>query len=141
MGGGQQSAGPTTSNSSTIQIPQWLDSAAQGAVGTAQDLSQRPYTPYTGQINAGTNADTQQAYQQVRDMQGAANPAFDASSAIYTGLLGQAAPITARAVNDNTNTLYGNYQSQVMDPATSLLGKYASQGRRPRGRWHPTPSS
>jgi hypothetical protein len=115
----------TTSSSGTSTIiPDWLSNAAQGAVGTAQDLSQRPYTPYTGEQVAPTTADTNTAYQQVRDMQGQGAPAYAASQGAYTGLLGSAAPITADATNANTNTLYGQFAQGVAAPTAGLLGNY-----------------
>ena len=123
-GGGGGGGGGQSINFSQTNIPDWLNSASQGAVNTAQTLSQRPYDPYTGQIVAQPGADTAQAYQQVRDMQGAYQPAFQQSAAAYGGLLGSAAPITAGGVNVNANQLYGNYQQQVMNPAAGLLSGY-----------------
>ena len=118
----------TATTDTSTQIPDWLTNAAQGAVGTAQDLSQRPYTPYTGQIVAQPGADTQQAYQQVRDMQGQTAPAFGAAMGAYGNLLGQVNPITAGGVNDVANQLYGNYQQNVVNPAAGLLGGYLQGG-------------
>jgi hypothetical protein len=124
-GGSEPTQGVT--NTST-QLPDWLNAGSQQAVGMAQDLSQRPYTPYTGQIVAQPTADTQQAYQQVRDMQGQQQPAYDASMGAYSGMLGQVAPITADSLTQGTNQLFGNYQQQVMNPAAGLLGAYTGQG-------------
>jgi hypothetical protein len=118
---------PAVTNTST-QLPDWLNAGSQKAVGMATNLSDRPYTPYTGQIVAQPGADTTQAYQQVRDMQGVQNPAYDASKAALTGMLSQAQPITAGQLNQGTNTLFGNYQQGVMDPARGLLGGFAAQG-------------
>ena len=122
-GGGGGSSGSSWNYSST-NVPDWLNNASQSAVGTAQTLANRPYDPYTGQIVAQPGADTAQAYQQVRDMQGAYNPAFQQSAQAYGGLLGQAAPITASGINNLSNQLYGNYQQQVMNPAQGLLSGY-----------------
>jgi hypothetical protein len=124
-GGSEPTQG--TTNTST-QLPDWLNAGSQKAVGMASDIADRPYTPYSGQIVAQPGADTQQAYQQVRDMQGAQNPAYDASKAAYTGLLGQAAPITADQLNQGTNQLFGNYQANVMNPAQGMMGGFAAQG-------------
>jgi hypothetical protein len=126
--GGKQQSDTSSNSSSQTNLPPWLDTAAQQAVGMAQNLSQSPYTPYTGQIVAGTTADQNQAYQQVRDMQGSANPAFQASANAYSGLLGSAAPQTAAGLNQGTNTLFGNYQQSVMNPAQGLLGGYLQGG-------------
>jgi hypothetical protein len=127
-GGGKGGAQQQSTTDTSVHLPAWLDEASQQAVGMAQDLSQRPYTPYTGQIVAQPGADTTQAYQQVRDLQGQAQPAFDASQAAYQGMLGQVAPITAQGLNQGTNQLFGNYQQNVMNPAQGLLGGFASQG-------------
>ena len=124
----------TTNSASETKLPEWLTTAAQGAVDTATGLSQREYQPYTGQILATPSADTNQAYQQVRDMQGATTPAFDQARGVYQGLLGQAAPITAAGIAGDTNSLFGNYQQQVMNPAQGLLGSYAGQGPATAGQ-------
>jgi len=118
----------TTATNTSTQIPDWLTSAAQGAVGRAQDLSNRQYDPYTGQVVATPGADIQQSYQQVRDLQGQQQPAYDASKAAFTGMLGQVAPITAGGVNDTAGQLYGGYQQNVMNPAQGLLGGYLQGG-------------
>lgn len=123
-GGGGGGGGGQSINFSQTNIPAWLDTASQGAVGQAQTLANRPYTPYGGQIVAQPGADTAAAYQQIRDMQGTYQPAFQQSAAAYGGLLGSAAPITADQINQNANTLYGNYQSNVMNPAAGLLSGY-----------------
>ena len=113
----------TTTDTSSI-IPDWLTNASQQAVQTAQNLAQTPYTPYTGQIVANQTPDTTQAYQQVEQQQGSANPAFQASAQAYGGLLGQAAPQTAGQINDLSNQLYGNYAGNVVAPAAGLLSGY-----------------
>jgi hypothetical protein len=123
-GGGGGGGGGQSINYSKTDIPDWLNAASQGAVQTAQDLSQRPYDPYTGQIVATPGADTAQAYQQIRDMQGAYQPAFQQSAQAYGGLLGQVNPLTAGGINDLTSQLYGNYQTNVMNPAQGLLSGY-----------------
>ena len=61
-GGGGGSSGSSWNYSST-SVPDWLNNASQQAVGQAQQLSQRPFDPYTGQMVATPGADTAQAYQ------------------------------------------------------------------------------
>jgi len=68
-GKGGRSAPSTSFQTTSTNIPDWMNTAAQGAVGQAQNLAAQPYTPYGGQIVADPTADTNQAYQQVRDMQ------------------------------------------------------------------------
>jgi hypothetical protein len=119
----------TSATTDTSQhIPDWLAATGQSAVERANDLSQRPYTPYTGEMVAPRSADTLQSYQQVRDLQGQGAPAFGQSLDAYGRLVGSAAPITAGGVNDNANALYGNFNQNVMNPAQGLLGGYLNGG-------------
>jgi hypothetical protein len=122
--GGSTNTTTNTSGTSQVAIPDWLDQASQAAVAQGFNLSQQPYTPYTGQIVAGTPQATQQAYQQVRAMQGAADPTYQASQNVYGGLLGQATPQTADQINALSSQLYGNYNQNVMAPTQGLLGGY-----------------
>ncbi len=128
MGGGGKGGSTQSSGSqwgvSNTNIPDWLQAAGQGAVQQAQALSQQPYQAYTGQIVADPTAMQNQAYAAVQAMQGGANPALQASQQTYQGLLGQAAPITADQIQQFGNSLYGNYQNQVMNPAQGLLSGY-----------------
>ena len=101
---------------------------------TAQDLSQRPYTPYTGEQVAPTPADTQTAYGQVRAMQGQGAPAYTASENAYTGLLGSAAPMTADALRGNAANLYGGFAQGVFTPAAGMLAPYFGTGPATAGQ-------
>ena len=130
----------TTAATDTSQhIPDWLSNAGEEAVNRGVALSNRPYTPYTGELVAPQSNDTLKAYQRVSDIQGYGQPAFDASLGAYNNLVGQAKPITAGGVNDNTNALFGNFQQGVYNPAAAnlagaqaqsqgLLGSYLGQG-------------
>ncbi len=126
-GGGKGPSTNTTTNTSgtsSTSIPAWLDTASQGAVAQAQALSQQPYQPITGELVAPTTGAQNQAYQQVANLQGQADPAYQASQAAYTGLLGSATPETAVGNAANTNTMYGNYVGGVVAPSAGLLGGY-----------------
>lgn len=118
----------TATTDTSTKIPEWLSSAAQGAVGTAQDLSQRPYTPYGGPIVAPQNADMTAAYQDVRNLQGRSDPAYTGSLGAYQGLLGQAAPQTAEGINALSGQLYGGFQQNALNPAQQLLSPFLQQG-------------
>jgi hypothetical protein len=123
-GGGGGGGGGQSYNFSQTTLPGWLDDASQQAVMSARNLSDRPFDPYTGQVVATPGADTNAAYQQVRDLQGGANPAFSTASGVYGGLLDQAHPITADQINQLSGQLYGGYTSNVVDPTRDLLGNY-----------------
>ena len=124
-GGGGQSF---SSGTSTTTLPDWVTNASQGALSTAQDLSQRPYDPYGGQIVAGTTADQQQAYQQIRDMQGAYTQPYQQAEGAWGNVLGNLQSLTPEQQNQATNSLFSNYGQQVLNPAAGLLGGYMSQG-------------
>jgi hypothetical protein len=128
--GGKSTGGGTTQQASNTgtSIPDWLSSAAQGAVGTAQGLAQRPYDQYGGQIVAGTPDATTQAYQQIANMQGGTTAANQAAANQWAGVLPNLQSETPGQTNDLTNQLYGNYQQQVMNPAQGLLGGYLQGG-------------
>jgi hypothetical protein len=119
----------TQSTDTSTQIPQWLESAGERAVSRGEELSNRAYDPYQGgPYVAPQTQDTYQSYQQVRDLQGRGDPAFQQSLGAYGGLVGQAQPLTTSGVNANTNQLYGNFNQNVMQPAQGLLGSYLNGG-------------
>lgn len=104
MGGSSGSGQQTSTNK--VELPPWLDQAAQDYVSTTSSVANRPYDAYTGQQIAGFSADQSNAFQGVRDLQGATGSAL-------TGLAGQAAG-------------YANYQPQQVQagslPQTDLSG-------------------
>lgn len=116
------SSGTTTSSSST-QIPDWLSAQSAEAVAMAQDIATQPQSNalYTGQMVADVPTATQQAYQDVWNMQGMTDPAYNTANSIYSGLLSGAQLETPDAQNAITNSLYGNYASNVISPAESYL--------------------
>lgn len=122
--GGGTTTNNTTSGSSSAMIPDWLSNASQGAVQMAQNIASTPYTPYTGQMVAAQSPYTTQAFNTIEGMQGAANPAYNASQAAYGNLLGQVTPQTTDQINAMSNQLYGNYASNVVAPTAGLLGNY-----------------
>src|SRR5262245_56428805 len=79
-GGGKGGGSQTTSSVNRVELPAWVDQAAQDTWARAQEVADRPYEEYGGQLVAGQTADTRQAFQQIRDMQGATAPAFGAAS-------------------------------------------------------------
>lgn len=125
-GGGGQSTN-TVSNTNAY-IPPWLEGYTQQAVQRASDLSQQPYTPYTGQTVAGLDPAQQQAYNQVANMQGFGyGPAATGINA-QANLAGQTTPITAAGINANTDALQQGFVNQVYGPSQGLLGNYSNLG-------------
>jgi hypothetical protein len=134
-GGSTETSGTGYSQgTSSTQLPSWVDQASQQALASGQALAAQPYQPYTGQLVAGTPADTQQAYGQVRNLQGQVDPAYNAASGQWGGVLGNLQSQTPDQINALTNQLYGNYQQGVVNPAAGLLGGYMSQGPATAGQ-------
>jgi hypothetical protein len=125
-GGGGQSTN-TVQNSNAF-IPDWLSSYSQQAVGRANDLSNQAYEGYTGQTVAGFDPAQMQAYQQVGNLQGFGTAPFTGAINDMSRLAGQTAPLTAQGIQGNTDQLNQAFQSNVYNPATGLLGNFASQG-------------
>jgi hypothetical protein len=126
--GPSQTATTTQSGSSTTALPDWLSNAAREATDRAVALSNQTPAAYTGQLVADQSPDTSAAYQNVRNLQNAANPAYSTAANAWNGVIGQLAPQTAAGVNDLSSQLYGNFQGNVLNPATGLLGGYMSGG-------------
>lgn len=121
-GGGSSNESSTTSKA---ELPPWLDQAAQNYVSAGQTVANRPYEAYSGQQIAGFTPDQANAFQGVRDMQGATGSAL-------AGLGGQAASY-ANYQPQQVSTGYQpqqiqntNYQAQQVNggslPGTDLSG-------------------
>jgi hypothetical protein len=121
MGKGGGSSQQQTSNST--QIPAWLESAAQGAVSTAQDLSQRPFTANPNPQVAPLTDQQNQAFQEIQNLQGGTQPAYAASEGALSGggLLGMTAPITGASVGDTASQLMNPYTSAVVNPTVTAM--------------------
>lgn len=116
-----------TSQSGSVQLPDWLNNASQQAVSAASQLQASNYAPqYSGQMVADPSALTNQYYGAVQGLQGMGMPAYNATSNAYQGMLGQVAPQTAAGINALSSQLYGNYLGGVVDPSAGLLGQYMS---------------
>jgi hypothetical protein len=119
--GGSQ---PTNqSSTSKVELPPWLDAAAQDAVSRAQDLSQRDYTANPNPQVAGQTGDQTAAYTAIRALQGQTQPWYSAAQSAlgYGGLLGMAKPVTAGEVGDNATALMNPYTSAVVNPAVAQM--------------------
>jgi hypothetical protein len=112
--GGSQTTTSSQNTSSSTQLPDWLTNAAQEAVARGVALSnQNPVPFYQGEAVANQSPDTLAAYQAVRGLQGSADPAFGAARDAWSGLIGQANPITADEINQLSQSLYGNYNANA----------------------------
>jgi len=105
------------------QLPPFIEQTGEAALAKAQTISDRPYeaNPYASVVPQ--SADATQAYDTIRNMQGGAQPAFDAAQGAITGggLLGSAAPITTGQLNTDTAALMNPYLTAVVDPTVTQM--------------------
>lgn len=128
MGGGGGGQNTSTVQNSNAYIPPWLEDASQRAVNRAESLSQQAYDPYTGQTVAGLDPAQQQAYNQIRAMQGLGAQGFQTAANAGQMLAGQTTPLSAGGINANTDAINQQFMQQVYGPSAGLLSPYASQG-------------
>lgn len=117
FGGGQKEQTSTTQ----VQLPSWLDNAAQDVVSRAQLLSKQPYVANPNEQVAPLNADQQATFQAIRDYQGSQTGTYDAAKAAATGLLGSAVPLTAGQIGGMATELMNPYNAAVTDVATRKI--------------------
>jgi hypothetical protein len=122
-GGGEQRTVQTT------QLPPFIEQAGEQALARATDVSNRPYeaNPYATVVPQ--SADTTAAYDTVRNLQGATDPAYQAAQGAITGggLLGSVAPITTGQVNTDTAALMNPYLTAVVDPTVTQMRQGLAQ--------------
>lgn len=127
------SGGGTTTQTSQVTLPDWLNKASQNVISTSQDVADRAYqaNPYT-QVAAVT-PQQQQAWGQVSDLQGSTDPAFDASESTAAGLLNQAHPITTDQINSMTASLMNPYTLATVDPTVTQMRQSLGQSMAAEG--------
>jgi hypothetical protein len=124
-GGGGSSGSQTTTQQ--VILPDWLQSAAQGSLSSAQALAGQGYQANPYSAVAPQTADQTQAYQTIQNMQGQTAPAFQAAEGTAQGLLGQAAPITAGQVGAGATALMNPYTAAVVNPSVQLMRQQLAQ--------------
>lgn len=135
MGKGGGSSTASGYSTQSTQLPDWITGPAQQAVQQATALSQRPTQVNPYETVATPTADTQQAYQQIRNMQGAGDPNYAAATQGYLNLAPLAQGVTPGQLAANTQSLvnpqqlYQNTQAlinpqQITANTQSLLDPY-----------------
>lgn len=84
MGGGQEK---TSTQISKIELPEWVNNAAQENYRLAQAIGSKPYQPYTGDKVAGLSDTTNSAIEYLKSNVGRGTGAYDAASGALNGLL------------------------------------------------------
>lgn len=121
------SGGGSQTSTTQVQLPAWLDQAAQSELANAQTIAARPYQQNPNQQVVPVTADQTQAYNEVQQAQGATAPAYQASEGALTGLLGSAQPETAAGLSSDTAALMNPYTSAVVNPSVQLMQQQLGQ--------------
>jgi len=127
-GGGQQTTTTKT------ELPQFVLDQVQNNIGRANELGAAPYVtnPYSGV--APTSPTQTQAYGQIGDLQGRAQTTgYAPAEQQLTGLLGQAAPVTADQISGNVSSLMRPYSDIVIDPSLTLMQQQLARTKQQIG--------
>lgn len=118
MGGGSK----TVTQSSTTAPPSWMQDMQRQYLARAQELSDRPYEAYTGQLVQGLTADQTQARQMLRDRiaSGGSQQFRDGRTALDGIIAGGS--YTAPGVNDYLG------RTTSFNPANPMMGRRATVG-------------
>lgn len=112
-------------DTTTVQnFPDWAVPAAQGYLNRAVDVSNLPYTPYTGQTVAGMNPYQSNAYQAIAARAGQGSPVMNAASGELQRTL------SGGYLNNNPylDQLVGQAQNDVMTRMDALSARSGSFG-------------
>lgn len=116
LGGKPKSSSSTT----TVQVPSWLDTQNQRLVNRAVTASNTPYVAYTGQRVADLSADTLRGQQLARDLVGRYTPLMNRSSEL-ANLFGQRAQ-TGPSATDIQSRM-NPYIQNVLDITRRKIGE------------------
>jgi hypothetical protein len=86
MGGSDSTQ--TSQQQQQVQLPPWVNQAAQQNYGYAQNIANQPLQQYQGQLVAGVSPQQQQSWNTAAQAGSAGQPQFNASQAGYLGVLG-----------------------------------------------------
>lgn len=117
----------TSSSTSRVVLPDWVDSASQANYQQASDVADRAYQANPYSAVADLTPDQQQAYAQVRALQGQADPAYRTAQGVSGGLLTQAAPITTDQISNAAYGLMNPYTLATVAPTVQQMREALGQ--------------
>lgn len=129
--------GSTESTVITQTIPKEYMDDFEAILGRASAESEKDYVPYEGQRIAGESADTQAAYQMVRDLAAAPTPGMDTAmstasqnAATASGMIGTADPYQFSqygGFSQANYSPYAGYEASTFDPYAGFKEAQFSQ--------------
>jgi hypothetical protein len=127
MGGGGGGGGSQTSTTETV-VPDWVQAQIQQNLGTANQLSAQPYTPYTGPTTAGFTPDQLASFQAVEQMQGVAPGQIGSAYSSVANLPGSIASLANPALAGAETTAYQQATRGLALTDQTIGAQAASQG-------------
>lgn len=119
MGGGSK----TVTQSSTTAPPSWMQDMQRQYLARAQELSDRPYEAYTGQLVQGLTGDQTQARQMLRDrIASGGSQQFRDGRAALDGIIGGGS-YTAPGINEYLG------RTTTFDPSNPMAGRRTTVGQ------------
>lgn len=107
--------------SSQTSSPNPTASAAYNSLLTrAQNVASTPYQAYTGQLVAGLSPQQQQAFGEIGNLQGVAQPYIDQASQMTQGAYNSLAP---QNYGQTVSQYYNPYQSSVVDATNAVINQ------------------
>lgn len=117
---------------STTETPQWLQDAIYNQIYQATNISNTPFTPYTGTLVAGTTPQQTQAWNAVTANQGSWQPAFQQAQTGMQGLSSgmqatQAAQPYLQTAGLSTANTVQNFMSPYTQNVTDQIAKLGAR--------------
>lgn len=101
----------TTTQISKVELPKWVDEAAQSNYKLAEQIANKPYNPYTGQTVAGTSQTTQDAYDLFKNTLGAGSEALTGAGNMFAK---QGAGLAGLNRDDYMNPFINEVESKAL---------------------------
>jgi len=127
MGGGGQTQ--QSNQTSQVQLPPWVNQAAQQNYGLAQNIANRPLQQYQGQMVADPSAQQQQAWNTAANAGSVGQTQYNAATGGYLNTLGGSAPqVTPGALaNTNLSPYMNPYTQNVINTTLPIMQQQMQQ--------------
>ena len=130
-GGGQTEQQQSTQQINQVQLPPWVNQAAQANYALAQDIAMRPLTQYQGQQVADTGPQMQQAWNLAANSGLAGADQYNAAQAGFLTAAGTpATQVNAQSLAGTNLQPYLNpFASQVVNTTMPLMQQQLQQAK------------
>jgi len=118
---------------SKTELPKWLEDITKSNLAKAQEIADRPYEAYTGQLTAGFSPEQLQAFDIIQKGVGQAAPNFEAAqkaaagSAAYTPQNVQAGSFLTGDISSYMNPYISNVEQKAIEASGRSLEQAKNQ--------------